>query len=368
MKKVAVIGAGIVGGSVAFHLSEQGAEVTIFDKSGPGSGATDHSFAWINAFAKRPRTYFDLNHRSVDMWGRFGENIGVGTGLKWGGNVTYCSDIASGEKLKLECETMQTWGYAIRSITKDELSSFEPNLEIGEFTYGVYMQNEGHVVGRLAAKACVDSVVQNGTGTYLEQKVDSITQVKDKVIVEFNQSKMEFDYVVIAAGIDSTNLWRNLGVNLPHKRSPGVVVRTIPVPKIMDKLSTIYLPQAEEGGKELHVRQDNDGIVTIGSGSQENETEDDSQFNADETLKNASKFFPALKDLEAMTVPVGFRPMPVDGMPVIGFSEKVDRVYSLIMHSGVTLAPLVGLWAATEILSGLKVEMLSPYRPSRFSK
>ena len=184
------------------------------------------------------------------MWGRFGENIGVGTGLKWGCNVTYCSDMASGEKLKLECETMQTWGYAIRSITKDELSSFEPNLEIGEFTYGVYMQNEGHVVGRLAAKACVVSVVQNGTGTYLEQKVDSITQVKDKVIVEFNQNKMEFDYVVIAAGIDSTNLWRNLGVNLPHKRSPGVVVRTIPVPKIMDKLSTIYLPQAEEGGKE----------------------------------------------------------------------------------------------------------------------
>ena len=136
----------------------------------------------------------------------------------------------------------------------------------------------------------------------------------------------------------------------------------------MDKLSTIYLPQAEEGGKELHVRQDNDGIVTIGSGSQENETEDDSQFNADETLKNASKFFPALKDMEAMTVPVGFRPMPVDGMPVIGFSEKVDKVYSLIMHSGVTLAPLVGLWAATEILSGLEVEVLSPYRPSRFSK
>ena len=40
MKKVGVIGAGIVGGSVAFHLTEQGAEVTVFDKSGPGSGAT----------------------------------------------------------------------------------------------------------------------------------------------------------------------------------------------------------------------------------------------------------------------------------------------------------------------------------------
>jgi len=368
MKKVGVIGAGIVGGSVAFHLTEQGAEVTVFDKSGPGSGATDHSFAWINAFGKRPRAYFDLNHRSVDMWGRFGENIGVGSGLKWGGNVTYCSDNTSGEKLKLECETMQKWGYAIRSITKDELSYLEPNLEVGEFTYGVYMQNEGHVVGHLAAKACVDSIVQNGTGTYIEQKVDSLTQVKDKVIVEFSQNNMEFDYVVIAAGVDSTNLWKNLGVNLPHKRSPGVVVRTIPVSKIMDKLSTIYLPQVEEGGKELHVRQDNDGIVTIGSGSQENETEDDSQFNADETLKNASKFFPSLKNLEAMAVPVGFRPMPVDGMPVIGFSEKVDRVYSLIMHSGVTLAPLVGLWAATEILSGLEVDVLSPYRPSRFLK
>jgi glycine/D-amino acid oxidase-like deaminating enzyme len=367
MKRIAVIGAGIVGSSVGFHLSEQGANVTIFDKSGPGSGATDHSFAWINAFSKRPRKYFDLNHRSVDMWARFGEKIGLDLGLKWGGNVTYCSDIATGDQLKVECETMQTWGYPVRSITRDELSCLEPNLKIGDFTYGVYMQNEGHVVAALAARTSVESMVRNGGGTYLEQKVHSIIQIKDKVIVEIDHDKMEFDHVVVSAGIGSTDLWNTLGVHLPQRRSPGVVVRTNPIPKIMDILSTIYLPPTVKNGKELHVRQDDEGIVTIGSGNQENETEDDSQIHAAETLRNASQFFPDLKDLEAIAVPVGFRPMPVDGMPVVGFSEKADRVYSVIMHSGVTLAPLVGLWASTEIMSGIEIDSLSPYRPSRFS-
>ena len=42
-QKVAVIGAGIVGASVAFHLSQHGVEVSVFDKNMPGSGASDHS-------------------------------------------------------------------------------------------------------------------------------------------------------------------------------------------------------------------------------------------------------------------------------------------------------------------------------------
>ena len=51
---------------------------------------------------------------------------------------------------------------------------------------------------------------------------------------------------------------------------------------------------------------------------------------------------------------------------VLGFSEGAPDVYVAVMHSGVTLAPLVGRLVATEILDGVRVEMLEPYRVSRF--
>ena len=61
-ERVGVVGAGIVGCSIAWHLARAGAEVVIFEKRRPASGATSDSFAWINAtFDKRPRSYFDLN-------------------------------------------------------------------------------------------------------------------------------------------------------------------------------------------------------------------------------------------------------------------------------------------------------------------
>ena len=57
---IVVVGAGIVGASIGYHLARRGAEVTICEKRRPAAGATWDSFAWINAAGKRPRAYFEL--------------------------------------------------------------------------------------------------------------------------------------------------------------------------------------------------------------------------------------------------------------------------------------------------------------------
>jgi glycine/D-amino acid oxidase-like deaminating enzyme len=58
--------------------------------------------------------------------------------------------------------------------------------------------------------------------------------------------------------------------------------------------------------------------------------------------------------------------MPQDELPIVGFAAACPNVYVAAMHSGITLAPLVGRLAAAEILDGLKVDLLEPYRLSRF--
>jgi D-hydroxyproline dehydrogenase subunit beta len=62
MLRVAVIGAGVVGASVAFRLAESGAiRVWVLDKARPASGTSSASFAWANANEKTPHGYFELN-------------------------------------------------------------------------------------------------------------------------------------------------------------------------------------------------------------------------------------------------------------------------------------------------------------------
>src|SRR5690606_18438725 len=93
---------------------------------------------------------------------------------------------------------------------------------------------------------------------------------------------------------------------------------------------------------------------------------DDSQAHADDLLARAAYYFPALKGARAIAQPVGYRPMPADGLPVIGAPRAAPGLYAAMMHSGVTLAPLVGELVALEIAEGASVDWLAPYRPERF--
>jgi glycine/D-amino acid oxidase-like deaminating enzyme len=79
----------------------------------------------------------------------------------------------------------------------------------------------------------------------------------------------------------------------------------------------------------------------------------------------AAGYLPGIADAAIEDVVIGWRPLPLDGLPVMGFSPAQPGVYLAIAHSGVTLAPILGQLAAQEILDGTRAEALSPYRPDR---
>ena len=90
--QVVVVGAGIIGSTIAFYMSQHNVNVTIVDSAAPGHGATKQSFAYINAFSKDPRRYHDLNKRSMDAWERLARFIDRDIGLRWGGQVTWVNN------------------------------------------------------------------------------------------------------------------------------------------------------------------------------------------------------------------------------------------------------------------------------------
>src|SRR5579864_1510299 len=82
---VVIVGAGIMGASIAYHLAKRGAKVTILEKQRPGAGATEKSFAWINSFSKLPRSYYDLNLYGIAGWRRLSLEI-ADLHVQWGGS------------------------------------------------------------------------------------------------------------------------------------------------------------------------------------------------------------------------------------------------------------------------------------------
>ena len=364
---VTVVGAGIVGSAIAYTLARRGAAVTVIDKGQPGGGATSHSFAWINATAKHPVSYHNFNRRSLGMWEQFAKGLDVDVGLRWGGQMEWAATAEGATELKSRADQLQAWGYPCRMLNSAQAAQLEPALSLGNVTAAIYCELDGMVEPTLAAEACIRAAAKHGTTIKLETEVTGLESDSSSVSVVAGGESIASDVVVLAGGLDNTPLAAMAGIAIPQQDSPGVVIRTNPIAQpLLANVSVIYAPPLEPGRPEIHLRQCLDGSAMIGEGSQESLARDDSQSHADELLARAAEYVPALKGSSAVPVPVGYRPMPLDGFPVLGYSPKAPNVYLALTHSGVTLAPLMAQLAAMEIADGADVDLLSDYRPSRF--
>ena len=367
--RVVVVGAGIVGASIAYHLSRRkDVAVTVLERAEPCAGASGHSFAWLNSFGKDPVSYHHFNRRSMDIWDRFARRLGGDIDLHWGGELRWESMPERVEVLRQRIEQLQAWGYPIHIISSDKLRELEPGLSPGPVTIASFSEIDGRVDPLKVIEACLQRTRESGAVVHTHTPVSKLCLDGEGKIEAVNTPSGEIgcDVVVLASGTDTTELAATAGVHIPQQNSPGVVVRTDSQPPILQNVSVLHLPPIDEDRPEIHLRQSADGTLAIGQGSQESVDRDDSQEHADDLLNRASHYLPALAGARAIPTPVGYRPMPIDELPVIGFCAAAPNLYIALMHSGVTLAPLVGELVPLEIVDGARIEMLAPYRPERF--
>ena len=368
-KKVVIVGAGIIGATLAYHLSQRdGIDVTLLERDIPGSGASGHSFAWANAFGKDPREYHTLNRRSLDMWYRLAHQLDTDIGIHYGGEMRWENNPQRATQLRERVRQIQTWGYPCRLITGDEMSFLEPHLHPGTVLAASLSEADIHIETDTFINVCLRRAREAEAIVYAQTSVTGFV-VRDSNIAAVKTTNDEFpcDVVVLASGVQMTELASLVQVDIPQQRSPGVVIKTTPCAEVLHNVAVIHAPSKDEKHQHLHLRQLSDGSLRIGQGTQEGINRDDSQQHADALLARAKTYLPAIADAKAIPTPVGYRPMPLDGFPVLGFTESVPNLYITLMHSGVTLAPLVGEMATLEIVDDVRVDWFAPYRPERFS-
>jgi glycine/D-amino acid oxidase-like deaminating enzyme len=366
--RIVVVGAGITGASIAYHLAKRGAKVAIVDAVRPGAGATENSFGWINAtFSKRPRAYFDLNQLGIGGWRRLETELGGELKVRWGGSVGWVAAGGDADALRENVRRHQEWGYATHLIDGDEIHRLLPNIAPGEFGAACYCECEGAVDAMDAVKAMLRQVREAGADVRYPHQVTGLKVQGERVTaIQAGEGSLEAGVVVLACGVATPGLAEMAGVSVSLKESEGVLVHTRPQPKLIDRV--VLAPG-------IHCKQNLDGRVVVGGpivagagttvGPAIGPAPELGEYSK-QLLRDAAQVLPGLRGVAVERVTLGRRVMPADEYPIVGFAPNCPNLYIAAMHSGVTLAPLIGQLAASEILDGARVSLLETYRPARF--
>jgi len=183
--------------------------------------------------------------------------------------------------------------------------------------------------------------------------------------VETAEGPIPCDVLVLAAGLGTPALAAQAGLEVPLKNSFGAVILTEPRPRLFQH--TAVVQTARDLDCRVSLRQLPDGAVMLhGLGTGEGSLGGtDAELAL--VMETAARFVPSLQAARVAEVRRDGRPVPRDGMPVLGFARAVPNLYLATTHNAITLAPVVGELAAIEILDGVEVDLLAPYRVERFS-
>jgi glycine/D-amino acid oxidase-like deaminating enzyme len=357
--KVAVIGAGIVGGSVAYRLSEGGAEVVMIDGAKPGSGTTSTSFAWVNANNKLPRDYFELNVAGMHEHERLRDEIGDGW-LHSTGNLIWAADDEQAN-LEKRVERLRSWSYAAEMLPASTVNEkLEPGAALPEIRIA-HFPEESWVDAPALTGRLVEAAVRNGAHARFGDAVRGIRVEGEGVTLRLEDGEVHADAVVNATGAEATSVAAMVGRELPLDVFPGLLVRVaVPGEPLRHLMHT----------PRINVRPDGPGYVLVHHDSVDERLTKDFAGTEDplcaELLKRARLVLPALVEAEVVEARFGMRPVPADGHSCVGALSGIPGYYEAVTHSGVTLGPLIGRLLAREILTSEVDPLIAPFRADRF--
>ena len=366
MIKTIVIGAGVIGASVAYRLAQAGAAVTVLEATRIGGGTSGISFAWTNAHNKPPKPYHDLNVAGMRAHAALADEFGVTPWWHGGGSLEWEAEPdrpAQAENL----ERLRSWGYAAEWITRRQVQELEPDLDgaaIGDAPVAFFPQ-EGWLDPVVYAQAMLSAARRrHGAVVVCGARVVDLSMAGDRVTgVRLADSRhFEADTVVNCAGRWTNEAIRDAGLHLPLAPTVGFLVLTPPVAAGLRRVVRTGVVDARPDGAGRLMLHWNptDAILSFDTRLSPSMPE------ARDLVRRARRLLPSIGEVEPEAVRIAIRPIPGDRLSAIGPMPRISGYYVAVTHSGVTLAPFLGRAVADEIVGGRQRAELADFRPARF--
>jgi len=358
-KPIVVVGSGIIGTAVAWQLQACGAGAVLVGDAEP-RGASYFSFASLSRFDEPLSEVYALKGLGMSKWRKWERELGD-IGLRWDGEIRWAETPEAAHTLDEKIARASKRGSSARAISRDELARRLPSSKPAQVLAASFEPEVGQANPRKAVAKLREALVDAG-GTLLVGHA-SLRCEGDTILVHVGKREVEAASVVVAGGAETAGLLKKLGWEALMRPSPGLLAITEPTAPVLT--GTVYVSSVD--GPAIHLRQLADGRVVIGERSQEYAASQPTISHALELFRQAQKSFPMLSATRVDQFTLEWRPMPRDGMPIVGPLPGFPAIYVATSHSGVTLAPAIAELVARELVDGQAAAELSAFRPARFA-
>ncbi len=383
---VAVIGAGVIGTSTAYHLVKAGMKVALIEKTDVARGTSSHCDAAALIVDKLPGADAALGYASIQRFLELRDELSYDFELHQRGSMYVCESDQEMEIAANYARSMVEDGYKIESLDPKQLKEMEPFIA-DDLKGGIFSPE---CCGLNPFKLCfafVDAVVGKGLDLYSHTQVTGIRLGDRHEIqgVETDKGFIACGKVVNACGVWSPEIGKMVGVEIPVEPRKGVILISAPGFPIchqkiqefgymvskFDDINCERDPDVEKYNVAFTIEPSEGHNVLIGSSRNFAGYDISTEIEIVHTIaKRACRFFPILKDVNCIRSYAGVRPFIPEHLPLITEVERVPGFYIAAGHEGdgISMAPMTGRLMA-ELLTGAKPHMdLTPFSYKRYDR
>jgi sarcosine dehydrogenase len=213
--KIVIIGGGVGGTSVAFHLSELGEkDVVLLDRSDLTSGSTFHSAGLVGQLRADP-TLTKMNMHSVELYRRL-EASQTPTGWKESGSIKLASSPERMEEIRRQIGWARTFGLDLNEISPRQAQELFPLMDLDGVVGACYLASDGQVDPSQLAQALASGARRGGVKIFTHTRVSAIRTNEGRVTrVDTSRGSIECEIVVNCGGIFAPEIGRLVDVRIP---------------------------------------------------------------------------------------------------------------------------------------------------------
>jgi glycine/D-amino acid oxidase-like deaminating enzyme len=318
----------------------------------------------LNSNAKQPRNYHDLNVAGMLEHERFARKSQRAPWFHPSGNFEWTATEEGEAELEAKVNRLRDWRYAAAWVTVEELERREPDVSLvrtGKLRIAHYPE-EAWVDARLLAFVLLRRATHMGATIHTCREVvwmDAEGEDRITRVVTNTDERFDADFIVVCAGPASGKVVSLAGGRLPMKNRAGLVA--LSAPAAIGLRSILRAPDVsirpDEGGRVLMHSRALD-VANLGTLSGL-----DAFRVGGRVLAAAAHVVPALRHSRIESTRIGVRPIPHNGLPVVGLLPGLQNLYVAVTHSGVTLALILGRLIALEVALDRPQRVLAPFRP-----
>ena len=262
--KAVVIGGGVVGCSVLYHLTKFGwTDVVLLERSELTSGSTWHAAGGMHTINGDPNVA-KLQKYTVDLYKEIEEHSGQDVGLHMTAGVMLAATESRFDWLKSIMAKGRYMGLDAELITPQEAHELMPLLDPDQFVGALYDEVEGHLDPYGTTHAYAKSARRNGAEVELHTMVEDLQQRPDGTWdVITNRGTINAEHVVNAAGLWAREVGRMTGLELPVLAMEHMYLITDDMPEVAEfnaRTGKEMLHAVDFDG-ELYLRQERGGML-----------------------------------------------------------------------------------------------------------